>query len=80
MTSEGGTEGVRRDEFFGIVALLFLSLFAVVALLAFEPGEWPRTLCNLVLYVAFVGAGTWFMWLSLRERKRHKARRTVSSV
>ncbi|MFL5245258.1 MAG: hypothetical protein ACJ8FY_24420 [Gemmataceae bacterium] len=78
MTSEVRAEGVRRDEFYGIVALPFLSLFAVVALLAFEPGQWLRILSNLVLYVAFAGAGTWFMWLSVRERKRHKAGRTCA--
>ena len=73
MADEARQDGVSRSEFYGIVALLFLSLFTVINLLAFEPSHWLRMICNILLYVAFLGAGMWFTVLSARERKRRKA-------
>jgi hypothetical protein len=37
MTDEARQEGISRSEFYGVVGLLFLSLFAVVNLLALSP-------------------------------------------
>jgi len=73
MTDEARQEGVSRSEFYGVVALLFLSLFAVMNLLAFESSHWLRSLSHILLFVAFLGAGIWFIILSTRERKRRKA-------
>jgi hypothetical protein len=73
MANEVREEGVSRSEFYGIVSLLFLSLFTVITILAFEPTHWLRMICNILLYVAFLGAGMWFAFLSARERKRRKS-------
>jgi hypothetical protein len=74
MTDEARHDGVSRSEFYGVVALLFLSLFAVINLLAFESSHWLRSLCHILLFVAFLGAGMWFTILSTRDRKRRKSR------
>jgi hypothetical protein len=73
MTDEARHDGVSRSEFYGVVALLFLSLFAVINLLAFESSHWVRSLSHILLFVAFLGAGMWFTILSTWERKRRKA-------
>ncbi|HLW64723.1 MAG TPA: hypothetical protein VKS79_05335 [Gemmataceae bacterium] len=70
MPSESESIGVRRDEFYSLMALLFFSLFAVVAVLSLEPSPEYRIVCNMILFVVFAGAGAWFMTLSARERKR----------
>jgi hypothetical protein len=70
MPNETQSGGVRRDELYSLMALLFFSLFAVVAVLSFEPAPEYRIVCNMILFTVFAGAGAWFMTLSARERKR----------
>jgi hypothetical protein len=72
MASESEPSGIRRDEFYSMMALLFFSLFGVVAVLSFEPSPEYRTVCNAILFTTFAGAGAWFMSVSSRERNRLK--------
>jgi hypothetical protein len=72
MAGESEMRGVKRDEFYSIVALLFFSLFAVVAVLSFDPAPASRVICNMILFTTFVGAGAWFLTLSSRERQRQR--------
>ena len=70
MPSDTLSTGVPRDEFYRLMALLFFSLFGLVAVLSFEPSREYRTVCNMILFTTFAGAGAWFMSISARERKR----------
>jgi hypothetical protein len=70
MADEMETTSVRRDELYSLMALLFFSLFAVVAVLSFEPSHEYRVVCNMILFTVFAGAGAWFMTLSARLRNR----------
>ncbi|HEV3143923.1 MAG TPA: hypothetical protein VGZ47_08580 [Gemmataceae bacterium] len=72
MASESESGGIRRDEFYSMMALLFFSLFAVVAVLSLEPSPEYRALCNTILFTIFAGAGAWFMSLSSWARKRRR--------
>jgi hypothetical protein len=70
MANETQSSGVPRDEFYRLMALLFFSLFGLVAVLSFEPTREYRTVCNAILFTTFAGAGAWFMSIAGRERKR----------
>lgn len=70
MGGDAELKGVRRDEFYSVVGLLFLSLFAMVAVISLDPGRQFRSICDMILYTVFAGAGAWFMTLSMRERKQ----------
>ena len=72
MANETHSSGVPRDEFYRLMALLFFSLFGLVAVLSFEPTREYRTVCNAILFTTFAGAGAWFMSVSSRERNRLK--------
>jgi hypothetical protein len=70
MANDAHSSGVPRDEFYRLMALLFFSLFGLVAVLSFEPTREYRTVCNMILFTTFAGAGAWFMSIAARERKR----------
>jgi hypothetical protein len=73
VADEARQGGVSRGEFYGIVALLSLSPFTVINLLAFAPNAGLRAIPSVLPFVAILGAGVWFTSLPARERKPRKA-------